>query len=81
MSGDRLDLLARIQELEEENKQLINEVDKYKHEYYAECDRSEQLERALDKACEQLENLSYVKGLGQVGRNFGEWKKWCMRDE
>lgn len=39
------------------------------------------LEKALDKACEQLENLSYVTGLGQVGRNFKEWKEWCLKDE
>lgn len=39
------------------------------------------LEKALDKACEQLENLSYVTGLGQVGRNFKEWKEWLLEDE
>ena len=39
------------------------------------------LEKALDKACEQLENLSYATGLGQVGRNFKEWKEWCLKDE
>lgn len=38
------------------------------------------LEKALDKACEELENLSYVKGLGQVGKNFKEWKEWCLKD-
>ena len=40
----------------------------------------EVLEKALDKACEELENLSYVKGLGQVGKNFKEWKEWCLKD-
>ena len=41
----------------------------------------EVLEKALDKACEELENLSYVKGLGQVGMCYKEWKEWCMEDE
>ena len=40
------------------------------------CD---ELEKALDKACEELENLSYVKGLGQVGMCYKEWKEWCMK--
>ena len=41
----------------------------------------EVLEKALDKACEELENLSYVKGLGQVGMCYKEWKEWLMKDE
>lgn len=41
----------------------------------------EVLEKALDKACEELENLSYVKGLGQVGMCYMEWKEWLMKDE
>lgn len=32
-------------------------------------------EKMLDKACEELENLSYVKGIGQVGRNYKEWRE------
>lgn len=39
------------------------------------------VEKALDKACEELENLSYVKGVGQVGMCYKEWKEWCMKDE
>ena len=39
------------------------------------------LYKALEKACEELENLSYVKGLGQVGMCYKEWKEWCMKDE
>lgn len=38
------------------------------------------LEKALDKACEQLEDLSYVKGVGQVGMNFKEWKEWLKEN-
>ena len=41
----------------------------------------ERLEKAFDKACEELENLSYVKGLGQVGMCYKEWKEWLMKDE
>ena len=54
-------------------KQLINE-------HFEIVKEKECLEKALDKACEELENLSYVKGLGQVGKNFKEWKEWCLKD-
>ena len=40
----------------------------------------EDLEKALDKACEELENLSYVRGMGQVGMNFKEWKEWLKEN-
>ena len=33
-----------------------------------------------DKACERLENLSYVRGMGQVGMNFKEWKEWLKEN-
>lgn len=52
--------------------QLINE-------HFEVIKEKELLEEALDKACEELENLSYVKGLGQVGKNFKEWKEWCLK--
>lgn len=38
------------------------------------------LEKQLDKACEELENLSYVRGMGQVGMNFKEWKEWLKEN-
>lgn len=38
------------------------------------------LEKVLDKACEELENLSYVRGMGQVGMNFKEWKEWLKEN-
>ena len=41
------------------------------------CD---ELEKALDKACEELENLAYVKGLGQVGMCYKEWKEWLIKN-
>lgn len=40
---------------------------------------AETLEKALDKACEELENLSYVKGLGQVGMCYAEWKEYLLK--
>ena len=54
-------------------KQLI-------YEHFEITKEKECLEKALDKACEELENLSYVKGLGQVGKNFKEWKAWCLKN-
>ena len=41
----------------------------------------EQLDKALDRACEELENKSYVKGLGQVGMNYAEWKEYLLNGE
>ena len=38
------------------------------------------LEKALDKACEELENLSYVKGIGQVGKCYAEWKEYLLNE-
>ena len=49
MSGDRIDLLARIHELEEENKQLQNEVYYYKHEYFSEQDLREKLQESYNE--------------------------------
>lgn len=40
------------------------------------CDH---LEKALDKACVELENLSCVKGLGQVGMCYAEWKEYLLK--
>lgn len=71
-----LDRVIRI--VEEQPKD--HDLEWYKHEYYAESDRAEMLEKALDKACEKLEELSYVKGVGQVGMCYVEWKEWCMKD-
>lgn len=65
----------------EKIKTLQNEVDYYKHEYYSECDKNEMLERALDKACEELEHE-----FGQVHSDMYEWskkqwKEWCLKDD
>lgn len=57
-----------------ENCTLIHTYARKLEEY---CD---ELEKAIDKACEELENLSYVKGLGQVGMCYKEWKDWLMKD-
>lgn len=51
------------------------------NEYFEIIEEKERLEKALDKACEELENLSYVKGLGQVGMCYKEWKEWLFKDE
>ena len=40
------------------------------------------LEKALDKACEELENFSYcTTDPGFELMSFDEWKEWCMKDE
>lgn len=43
-----------LKELDPNEKDLISELDWYKHEYFAECDRAEKLEKALDKGCNEL---------------------------
>ena len=79
-----------LKELDPNEKDLISELDWYKHEYFAECDRAEKLEKALDKACGLLkeavsqdcyifdevieENYSYIT-------EKEEWKEWCLKDE
>ena len=60
------------------NKYDFDFAEDYESNLETYCD---ELEKALDKACEELENLSYVKGLGQVGMCYKEWKEWCMKDE
>ena len=45
MSGDRIDLLAKIEMLEKENKELLDKVDYYKHEYFSMCDLNEELQK------------------------------------
>lgn len=56
-------------ELIEESKLLQDEVDKYKHEYYSECDRNEELEKALDKATPKKPiKRYYTTAYGNTGR-------------
>ena len=70
-----------LKELDPNEKDLISELDWYKHEYFAECDRAEKLEKALDKACEVLESLSRFTPKGSTIRTKEEWKEWCLKDE
>lgn len=57
MSGDRIDLLAEIHRLKEENKEL-KRANKLKHEQYQEQkERVDKLENALDKACLKLTHI------------------------
>ena len=62
--------------MERPNKYDFDFSEDYESNLETYCD---ELEKALDKACEELENLSYVKGLGQVGMCYKEWKEWCMK--
>lgn len=82
--------------LEKENKKLIDEVDEYKHEYYSECDLREQLEKALDKACELISSDICINCYACYfekeckskeadkcianNMNKEEWKEWCLKD-
>lgn len=67
---------------------LINEQPKdhdcdwYKHEYCAEYERNERLEKALDKACNELEDYASSYESPWCGRPFtkDQWEVWCMTD-
>lgn len=67
-------MIDDIERLKKDNKELQNEVDYYKHEYYSECDLREKLEKALDKACRMLETHLF-----DLTKN--EWKEWCLKDD
>lgn len=68
-----------LKTIEEQPKD--HDLEWYKHDYYAECDRAERLEKALDKACVELERWDI--------RNFDspdisitkeEWKEELLQD-
>ena len=87
MSGDRIDLLAEIHRLEEENKEL-KRVNKLKHELYQEQkERADMLDKGLDKACEKLATVIDIEGCNSFcGSHPGNmdcccetkefWKEW-----
>lgn len=45
MPDDKTDLLAKIEMLKKRNKELLDKVDYYKHEYFAMCDLNEELQK------------------------------------
>lgn len=58
MSGDRIDLLAEIHRLEEENKEL-RRVNKLKHELYQEQkERADNLDMDLDKVADFINDFT-----------------------
>ena len=78
-----LDRVIRI--VNEEPKD--HDLEWYKHEYYAECERSERLEKALDKACDELASMDYELGMSKNPfaydcdyKDSDEWKEWLMKD-
>lgn len=81
-----------LKELDPNEKDLISELDWYKHEYFAECDRAEKLEKALDKACKLVADYSgscpldnYDIDLDCEDRCESNtkdcWKVLCLKDE
>lgn len=92
MSGDRIDLLAEIHRLEEENKEL-KRVNKLKHELYQEQkERADRLDKGLDKACQLLSTVIEIEGCNGFCGNYPNeencrcnlkefWKGKCLEDE
>lgn len=78
MSGDRIDLLAEIHRLEEENKEL-KRVNKVKHELYQEQkERADMLDKGLDNACELLSTVIELEGCRDA-KTF--WKEKSLENE
>lgn len=67
MSGDRIDLLKKINALEEENKALQVKLDK--------------LQKALDKACVKLEYNSSLKEEPWERISKESWKSILMEEK
>lgn len=87
-------------ELEECNNVLCEDMENLResldYELQAKIEKNEQLEKALDKACEKLEVLDRChayeinkqivekKGYNTITfyyQNKDEWKEWCMEDD
>lgn len=78
MSGDRIDLLAEIYRLEEENKEL-KRVNKLKHELYQEQkERADMLDKGLDNACELLSTVIEIEGCRDAKTL---WKEKSLENE
>lgn len=68
-----------IKALEYDRKQYLQGYEEAKEIY----------EKALDKACEQLESLSYENNMMKASpyaydcdyTNEEEWKEWCLKDD
>ena len=59
------------------NKYDFDFSEDYKSNLETYCD---ELEKALDKACEELENFSYcTTDPGFELMSFDEWKEWCLK--
>lgn len=72
-------MIDDIERLKKDNKELQNEVDYYKHEYYSECDLREKLEKALDKAIKKI-TLDNDEGFEFLDSQYEYWKEWCLKD-
>lgn len=95
MSGDRLDLLTRIQELQEENKKLDYLYHRSLSDYVRQFDELQKYKKALDKACKKLSTVIDIEGCNQFCEDSLDcdccneyncsmskwWKEWCMENE
>ena len=65
---------------------FVNAGDYFKDEYELVKQYIEQLEQALDKACEELETfddrlVEYNIGDSNEVMTKEEWKEWCIEDD
>lgn len=75
--NDYDELFSEYEKLKLENKKLVDEIDKYKHEYYSECDLREHLEEKINNKwiliTEQLPEPSLNSVIG-----YDELRKRCV---
>ena len=65
-------------ELEEEQEKMKEALTDIVNPFYDDVKR---LEKALDKACKQLEiDIHIITTTGRVW-SCEEWKEWCLKDE
>ncbi len=87
LSKSRYYNLSKMNLKELSKKQLIRII--YSLQQYECFQHMIMLEKALDKACEQLESLSYENNMMKASpyaydcdyTKEEEWKEWCMKDE
>lgn len=70
--------------------ELIKALEYDRNQYLQGYEQAKEIyEKALDKACEQLESLSYENNMMKASpyaydcdyTNEEEWKEWCLKDD
>ena len=74
-----INLSDKVIIVSKELKHYKSRYEYYKHEWCAECERAEKLEKALDKVCAALSIMGYIAG--DHTDKEKEWKEFFLKDE